>query len=66
MEKLILNIVYDLVANNDVGGLDRILITDLVDHVDMDRGAIVFTAQDGREYQLQLVGTYAPAPGARS
>lgn len=60
--KDLLNSVYDLIAQNGVSQDERDDLTDLVDHVDLDRQTIVFKGRRGHEFELRLVGTYAPAP----
>lgn len=57
-----MNTVYDVLAQNEVGQGERDEITEVIDHVDLDRNAIVFKLSTGREFELQLVDTYAPAP----
>lgn len=57
-----MNTLYDVLAQNQVGQGERDEITEVVDHVDLDRNAIVFKLSNGREFELQLVDTYAPAP----
>lgn len=57
-----MNTLYDVLAQNQVGQGERDEITEVVDHVDLDRNAIVFKLNNGREFELLLVDTYAPAP----
>lgn len=63
-----MNAIYDLIAQNPIKGAYGLLdaehdrLTELVDHVDTERNAIVFKNSDGKEFELQLVHTYAPAP----
>jgi len=61
-DKALLNTIYDILAQNhlDIGEHDY--TTSLIDHVDSERKAIVFRLDNGREFELQLVDTYAPAP----
>lgn len=54
--------IYDILAQNSVDQGARDEITEVIDHVDYDRNAIVFKTSFGKEYELQLVDTYAPAP----
>ena len=60
-----LNTIYDILAQNkdaySQAELDQ--VTDLIDHVDLERQAIVFRKPDGREFELQLVATYSPRGG---
>lgn len=65
IEKDILGIVYDLIAQNPIngsygyGGAEHDTITSLVDHVDYERGAIVFiNPKNGRQFSLQLIDEY--------
>lgn len=57
-----INAVYDLIAQNPMKGAENDFLTDLVDYVDTDRNSIVFRNAKGKEFELQLVETYAPAP----
>lgn len=63
-----MNAVYDLIAQNPIAGAygmsggEHDHLTTLVDHVDTERNAIVFINADGKEFELRLVDTYAPAP----
>jgi hypothetical protein len=65
----LMNAVYDLIAQNPIKGVygmsgaENDHLTELVDHVDTERNAIVFRTKNGREFELQLVDTYAPAGG---
>ncbi len=63
-EQEFLNGIYDLLAQNDTddSDIERDMLTELVDHVDTGRGYIQFKLDDGSEYQLRLVKSYAPAP----
>lgn len=56
-----LNNIYDVLAQNDVIQSERDYTTSLIDHVDCERKAIVFRLDNGREFELQLVNTYAPS-----
>lgn len=56
-----LNTVYDILAQNSFDGLDHDYITDMIEHVDLDRNTIVFRTDKGKEFELQLVETYAPS-----
>lgn len=61
-----MNAIYDLIAQNPIAGCygmkgaEHDHLTTLVDHVDTDRNAIVFTNENGKEFELRLVETYAP------
>lgn len=64
-----LNCVYDILAQNPVKGAynmsggEHDYITEFIDHVDTERNVIAFVnPKTGVEFELQLVGTYAPAP----
>ena len=57
----LMNVIYDLLAQNEVTPEDHNHITDLVDHVDTERNSIVFINAKGKEFELQLVDTYAPS-----
>ena len=63
----LLNIVYDVLAQNPVKGAygymgrELVMVTDLIDHVDTERETIVFKGKNGREVELRLVATYAPS-----
>lgn len=64
----LMNAIYDLIAQNPIKGVygmsggENDHLTELVDHVDTERNAIVFiNPKNGREFELQLVQTYAPA-----
>lgn len=61
-DKALLNTIYDIIAQNDVEQSEHDHITYLIDHVDSERKAIIFRLDNGREFELQLVDTYAPAP----
>jgi hypothetical protein len=52
----LLNDIYDVLAqNNDMVKQDaRDNITNLIDHVDSDRKAIVFINSKGEEFELRL------------
>jgi hypothetical protein len=56
-----MNAVYDLLAQNNISKDEHNHITELIDYVDLDRNAIVFRTNKGKEFQLQLVDTYAPS-----
>ena len=56
-----MNDVYDVLAQNNISTLAHNGITEKVDHVDTDRNAIVFKLENGKEFELQLVDTFAPA-----
>lgn len=62
-----MNAIYDLIAQNPIAGAygmsgrEHDLLTDLVDHVDTERNAIVFRNAKGKEFELQLIATYAPS-----
>lgn len=62
-----MNCIYDLIAQNPVAGVygmsgaEHDHITQLVDHVDTERNAIVFINDKGKEFELRLVETYAPS-----
>ena len=58
-----MNLVYDLIAQNEVSQQEKDEITEFVDHVDTDRNAIVFKTDSDYEFELQLVDTYAPSKG---
>lgn len=66
----IMNAIYDLIAQNTIAGAygmhgrEHDYLTKLVDHVDTERNAIVFITPKGREFELQLVPTYAPSEEA--
>lgn len=69
----ILNIAYDLLAQNpvagsyDMKGRERDYITNMVDYVDEDKQAIYLKSKKtGKEYRLQLVADYAPAREAQA
>ena len=55
--------VYDILAQNSEWATKTVRddITNMIDHVDDDRGVIVFRDDKGREFELQLVKTYAPS-----
>jgi len=61
-----MNCIYDILAQNPVAGVygmsgrEHDYITDLIDHVDTERNAIVFINAKGKEFELRLVETYAP------
>lgn len=57
-----MNAIYDLIAQNNIEQEDKDHLTALVDHVDTERNAIVFRNSEGKEFELQLVNTFAPAP----
>lgn len=64
-----MNAIYDLIAQNPIAGAygmsggEHDHLTELVDHVDTERNAIIFISPaNGREFELRLVDTYAPAP----
>lgn len=65
-----MNAVYDLIAQNPIkvvygmSGGEHDHLTELVDHVDLDRCAIVFKNTKGKEFELQLVNTFAPSEQA--
>lgn len=56
--------IYDILAQNEQWATQGVKdsITNMIDYVDDDRQAIVFRDSKGREFELQLVKTYAPAP----
>lgn len=57
-----MNGIYDILAQNPVEQWERDHLTELIDHVDTERNAIVFISPDnGREFELQLVHTFAPS-----
>lgn len=62
-----MNAIYDLIAQNPIAGVygmsggEHDHLTDLVDHVDTERNAIVFINAKGREFELRLVDNYAPS-----
>jgi hypothetical protein len=62
-----MNCIYDLLAQNPVKGVYKMsgaehdYITDLIDHVDTERNAIVFINDKGKEFELRLVDNYAPS-----
>jgi len=67
----ILNIAYDLMANNPIkgaygmSGAEPTWIMDLVDDVDEEAQAIHLSSPTtGIQYRLQLVADFAPAPEA--
>lgn len=61
-----MNAIYDLIAQNPIagaygmGGEEHDHLTELIDHVDTEHNAIVFVNDKGKEFELRLVGTYAP------
>lgn len=61
-----MNAIYDLIAQNPVKGVysmsggEHDYLTELVDHVDTERNAIVFKNSKGKEFELVLVSTYSP------
>ena len=57
-----LNNIYDILAQNIdmVSKHDTDAITEMIDCVDGERNVIIFKHEDGREFELQLVQTYAP------
>jgi hypothetical protein len=55
-----MNSVYDILAQNQLELLEHDSITGLIDSVDLDRNAILFRTENGNEFELQLVHTYAP------
>lgn len=57
-----MNTVYDMLAQNEVDKTDRQQVTDLIDHVDLQRNSIVFLNDDGKEFELKLNEIFAPAP----
>lgn len=63
----LMNAIYDLIAQNPIKGVygmsggENDHLTELVDHVDTERNAIVFINQKGREFELRLVDTFAPS-----
>lgn len=57
-----INTIYDILAQNEVTERQRDDVTEVINHVDLDRNAIVFKLSNGKEFELQLVDTYAPAP----
>lgn len=65
-----MNAIYDLIAQNPVAGVygmsggEHDHLTDLVDHVDTERNAIVFINKQGKEFELRLVDNYAPSTEA--
>jgi hypothetical protein len=56
----LMNALYDIIAQNDVTQADRDEITQVLDYVDLESNSIVFRLDNGREFQLKLVDTYAP------
>lgn len=58
-----MNGIYDILAQNPVQAWEHDHLTSLIDHVDTGRNAIVFKNDDGKEFELQLVMTYAPSTG---
>ena len=61
-----MNCIYDVIAQNPVAGVYRMSggehdhLTELVDHVDTERNAIVFiNPKTGRHFELKLVDTFA-------
>jgi len=58
-----MNAIYDILAQNTdmVTQEDRDDITDVIDHVDTELNALVFRLDNGREFMLRLVDTYAPS-----
>ena len=64
----ILNIAYDLIANNpikgayDMNGAEPTWIMDMVDNVDEETQTIHFSSPTtGKSYSLRLTRDYAPA-----
>lgn len=57
-----INSVYDILAQNKLAPLEHDNITDLIVEVDSDRNTILFRDEQDKEFELQLVATYAPAP----
>lgn len=59
--------VYDILAQNNEWATQGVKdsITNMIDYVDDDRGVIVFKDDKGREFELQLVQTYAPAESTK-
>jgi hypothetical protein len=58
-----LNTVYDVLAQNEIDPryqMSHDEVIELVDHVDSDRKTICFKTATGKEFELQLVNTYAP------
>lgn len=59
----IIDDIYDILAQNSEWATQGVKdnITSMIDYVDDDREAIVFRDNKGREFELQLVRTYAPS-----
>lgn len=60
----IIDDIYDILAQNDQWATQEVKdsITNMIEYVDDDRNVIVFRDSKGREFELRLVNTYAPAP----
>lgn len=62
-----MNAIYDVIAQNPIAGVygmtgsEHDYLTELVDHVDLERNTIVFRNAKGKEFELRLVDTYAPS-----
>lgn len=56
-----INTIYDILAQNEVSQAERDEITEVIDHADSERHALVFKLSNGREFELQLVDSYAPS-----
>lgn len=58
----LLNSIYDVLARNDAGAIDKLKLDDF--YIDYDNETIVFV-KDGVFYDLRLSKSYAPAPAVK-
>lgn len=56
-----MNCIYDILAQNTVTKQERDEVTEVLDHVDLERNAVIFKLDNGKEFELRLVDTYAPS-----
>lgn len=60
----LMNVLYDLIAQNPTEQWERDEVAKLIDHVDLDNNTINFINSKGKEFSLVLVDNYAPSTEA--